>query len=96
MFSIEYLFRECNMHHKALGIDLVRSVILNEEKVQQIVLLEVKCSEGEAEQLTRNVLNGINTNEGVYQVCVSDIVGNPLNPQTINLHIDNIQEVWER
>lgn len=94
MYSIEYLFRECNMHNRALGIELHNPIILHGKPTTEIVLLKVNCSEQEAEQLTRNVLNNVNTNNGSYLVLVSDDIGNPHNPQAIILELSLIKFTW--
>lgn len=94
MCSIEYLFRECNMHHHALGIELHAPVLLCGKPTTDIVLLKVNCSDKESEQLTRNVLEGVNTNVGIYSITVSDETGNPHNPQHILLDIANVKEIW--
>ena len=93
MVSIEYLFRECNMHHHALGLLLHAPVILCGKPTTEIVVLKVHCSENEAEQLTRNVLNEMNTNYGIYSISVSDDLGNPHNPQIVHLNLENIKEL---
>ena len=91
MVSIEYIFRECNMHHHALGLELHDPVILCGKPTTEIVVLQVNCSDKEAEQLTLNVLNELNSNSGVYSISVSDYLGNPFNPQIIHLNLENIK-----
>lgn len=81
------------MHHHALGLELYSPVILCGTPTTEIVLLKVNCSDMEAELLTRNVLEEINTNVGIYSVSVSDNLGNPLNPQIIHLNLENIQKL---
>ena len=82
------------MHNHALGVDLYNSIILCGKSVRDVVILKVKCPEQEAEHLTRNVLNEMNTNTGTYLFLVSDDKGNPFNPQTIILELQNIKEIW--
>ena len=94
MVSIEYLFRECNMHHHALGLELHNPVRLCGELAREIVLLKINCCDKEVDQLTRNVLNKINTNSGVYSMSVSDNLGNPYNEQKIEVDIENILNAW--
>lgn len=95
MYSIEYIFRECNMHKHALGVELYTPIILCEKSVRNITILKVNYSEQLVEQLTRNVLNEVNTNVGVYSFLVSDNVGNPFNPQNIMLELQNIKGIWK-
>lgn len=93
MVSIEYLFRECNMHHHALGLELHTPVRLCGKPATEIVVLKVNCSDNEAEVLLRNVLNGVNTNCGEYPLSVSDDLGNPLNPQKVILNLKEIKKL---
>ncbi|MCM1071861.1 MAG: hypothetical protein NC210_05840 [[Clostridium] fimetarium] len=95
MYSIEYLFRECNLHHHALGIELHTPIMLCGKPTSEIVALKVNCSDQEAEQLARNVLEEINTNVGAYSISVSDENGNPLNPQALWLNLQNIKQIWQ-
>lgn len=82
------------MHHHALGIELHTPVLLCGKPTTDIVLLKVNCSDKESEQLTRNVLEGVNTNVGIYSITVSDETGNPHNPQILQLNLQNIEQTW--
>lgn len=93
MVSIEFIFRECNMHHHALGLELHEPVILCGKPTTETVVLKVNCSDNEAEVLLRNVLNGVNTNCGEYSLSVSDDLGNPLNPQKVILNLKEIKKL---
>ncbi len=81
------------MHHHALGLELYAPVIICGKPDTEIVVLKVDCSDKEAEQLMRNVFNALNTKHGIYSIFVSDDLGNPLNPQKIQLNLENIKEV---
>ena len=83
------------MHNHVLGVELYTPITLCEKSVRDIVIIKVCCSEQEAEQLTRNVLNEVNTNVGTYSFFVSDNVGNPFNPQNIMLELQNIKGIWK-
>lgn len=96
MFSIEFLFRECNIRQKTLGILLKKSILINNKESSEITLLEVGRNNLEKEQIAKSLFEGKNTNTGIYPVFVSDIKGNPLNQQVVNLQLENILEVWER
>lgn len=84
------------MHHHALGLELYAPVILCGKPTTEIVVLKVNCSDNEAEQLTRNVLNEMNTNFGIYLISVSDDFGNPFNPQIMYLNLENIKGICKR
>lgn len=79
------------MHNHALGVELCTPVVLCGMPEREIVILKVICTDKEAERLTRNVLNRINTNIGIFSFYVSDNTGNPLNPQRISLDLENIK-----
>lgn len=83
------------MHKHALGVELHTPIILCGELTSELVLLNVVCTQQEAELLTMNALNAINTNEGTYLVSVSDDVGNPLNPQRAIIDVSNIKEAYK-
>lgn len=94
MYSIEYLFQKCNLHHKALGLELSKPILLCGIPTTEIVLLKISCSEQDEEQLTINVLNNVDTNHGIYSMSVSDNLGNPYNEQQIEVDIESILNVW--
>ena len=81
------------MLNHALGVELYTPVILCGKTVRELVVLKVNCSDQEAKILTRNALSKINTNYGIYSFCVSDNLGNPFNPQQINLNLENIRKL---
>lgn len=81
------------MHHHALGVELYDPIILCGKATTEIVVLKVNCSDKEAEQLTKNALNKINTNWGIYSISVSDDKGNPFNPQIVSLNLENIKKL---
>ncbi|MBJ2161056.1 MAG: hypothetical protein JFR39_03010 [Muribaculaceae bacterium] len=83
------------MHKHALGVELHTPIVLCGKLTSELVLLNVVCTQQEAELLTTNALNAINTNKGIYLVSVSDEVGNPLNPQRVIIDISNIKEVYK-
>ena len=84
------------MHNHALGIELHSPIFLSGKPITEVVLLKVNCTEQEAEILTQNVFNTINTNSGKYLVLISDDLGNPFNPQNVILDLENIKEVYDR
>ena len=83
------------MHKHALGVELYTSIIVCGKPTREIVVLKVECSDEESERLTRNVLENINTNVGIYLISVSDETGNPLNPQNVMLDITMVKDIWK-
>lgn len=83
------------MHNHALGAELHTPIFLCGKPTRNIVVLKVECSDEEAERLTRNVLENINTNIGTYLISVSDETGNPLNPQNVMLDIAMVKDIWK-
>lgn len=83
------------MHKHALCVELYTPIIVCGKPTKEIVVLKVECSDEESEHLTRNVLNAINTNAGTYSFIVSDNTGDPFNPQTITLKLQDIKEIWK-
>ena len=96
MYSIDHLFRECNIKNRTLDIELYEPVSLEGEFVYDVCMLKVKTDETSETALLTSFKNGINTNVGIYPVIVSDKSGNPFNPQIIKLDIETIKEIWER
>lgn len=96
MYSIEYLFIECNLKKRAIGLVLSEPILLEGEPVDEICMLKVKTDEAAEKSLLKAISQGNNTNVGIFPIIVSDKRGDPLNPQTINLNISKIKEVWKR
>lgn len=96
MYSIEFLFQECNLKKKVLHLELSRPVQLEDVMTNDIILLNVKTDK-DKDIVSQNAIKaGINTNDGTYHVIVSDKNGNPLNPQIINLNLQDIVNVWKK
>lgn len=95
MASIEYLFHECNLLNRVLEADLLSPIKLCGKFVEEIIILKVNCNEKEAEILTKHYFNGIKTENGVFSFSVSDCDGNPFNPQSIMVDINNIKNIWK-
>lgn len=96
MYSIEYLFQECNLKNKILHLELSQPVQLENAMTNDIILLKVDSDEAQNAAFLKSIKDGVNTNTGVFGVVVSDKNGDPLNPQIINLNINDINEIWER
>ena len=47
-------------------------------------------------EFLQSIKVGNNTNNGTYRVIVSDKDGDPLNPQIINLNLQDIVSVWKK
>jgi hypothetical protein len=84
------------MRNRVLCVRFDTPIRLCGKLTNEVILLNVNCSESEAEQLTRNVLNGVDTGVGEYSVAVSDESGNPLNPQNVKINLQNIVEIERR
>ena len=80
------------MHNHVHEIELKQPILLCGEFTDNIILLKVNCTEEEKAHLVFNALNHVNTYRGVYSVSVSDKSGNPLNPQSIMLDLENIKD----
>lgn len=96
MYSIEFLFRECNIRHKILHLVLNEPIPLQDIITSEIIILEINEREEIERQILTSLNQGHNTNHGIFKISVSDKDGNPLNPQIINLNLKNIKEVWSR
>lgn len=96
MYSIEYLFQECNLKKKVLHLELSRPVQLGDVMTNDIILLNVKTDMAKDDVFLNAIRTGINTNVGTFHVIVSDKNGNPLNPQIINLNLQDIVNVWKK
>lgn len=96
MYSIEFLFQECNLKKKVLHLELSRPVKLEDVMTDDIILLNVKTDMATDAIFLNALKAGINTNAGAYLFIVSDKNGNPLNPQIINLNLQDIVNVWEK
>lgn len=94
MYSIEYLFQECNLKKKVLHLELSQPVQLEYVLTNDIILLRVDSDEAKNVAFLKSIKDGINTNTGVFGIVVSDKNGDPLNPQIINLNINYINEIW--
>ncbi len=89
MFSKEYLFRECVVHHHCIMLNLYRPIILNGKNVNEIFMNDIILTEDEHKQLLLNIGNGINT-EGVMKVVVN-VDGDPNVTQNILISTANIE-----
>lgn len=96
MYSIEYLYRECNLKDHALGIELRSPILLEGEKRRDLILLKIESDNTSDDFFQKNIKGGINTNTGIFPVFVSDREGNPQNPQRVMLNLEEIAEVWKR
>lgn len=95
MYSIEYLFQECNLKKKVLHLELSQPVQLEDVLTNDIILLRVDSDEAKNIAFLKSIKDGLNTNFGVYDLIVSDKTGDPNNPKQIALNIGNIKEVWK-
>ena len=96
MYSIEYLFQECNLNKKVLHLELFHPVQLEDVMTTELILLKVESDEAKDIAFLHAIKDGINTNIGEFRVVVSDKNGNPLNPQVIFLNLNDIHEIWAR
>ena len=79
------------MQNHALEVELKQPILMCGESTENIVLLKVNCTEEESALFASNVSKQVDTNSGVYSVSVSDKSGNPLNPQSVMLDLENIK-----
>lgn len=77
-------------------MELSQPVPLENVMTNDIILLKVDSDEAQNAAFLKSIKDGVNTNTGMFGVIVSDKNGDPLNPQIINLNINDITEIWER
>ena len=96
MYSIEYFFKECNLNKKVIHIELSSPVLIEDKLTTDIILLKVDSDPDKDMEFLQSIKVGNNTNNGTYRVIVSDKDGDPLNPQIINLNLQDIVSVWKK
>ena len=96
MFSIEYLYRECNLKNKCLHLELKNPILLEDQLTKDLILLKIDDDEVLRKNILLSLMNCKNTNEGTFKVLVSDKRGEPYNPQIVHLDLQNIETIWQR
>lgn len=93
-FSIEWLFKCCNLEHHCIGLKLKEPIEIDGKDYFDIAVLEVIVDEGEWKVLTANIKHGINTNVGYVNLKLTSICENKITNPVVTIDIDNVFESY--
>lgn len=92
-YSKERIYLSCNVLGHCLAAHLSVPVSIDGTLVDALYLLDLTLSDAESKELQLNIQNSINTFNGTIKALCFIDQGNPLEPLSIEIPLENIYEL---